>query len=66
MGAMATVTAMDTRPAMTRQEVARAFNVSTKTIQRWEKIGLLESVRIGRSVRYRPEDIAALLGRKAS
>lgn len=51
---------------MTLQEVARLFKVSRKTLQRWEKAGLLVPVRIGTTIRYRPEDIERLLDQAAA
>jgi excisionase family DNA binding protein len=46
---------------MTDAEVARQFNASLRTIIDWRNAGKLPFLRIGRSIRYRPESIAALL-----
>lgn len=59
---------MDTQQTLTRREVASTFKVSQKTVERWEKAGILPAVRIGASVRYRVEDVETLRkdGRAAS
>jgi len=58
---------MDTKQTMTRLEVAAALKVSTKTVVRWEKAGLLPAIRIAGSVRYSADDVEALISRgKAS
>jgi excisionase family DNA binding protein len=46
---------------LTDTEVAKRFNVSLRTIIDWRNQGRLPYLRIGRSIRYRPESIAALL-----
>ena len=53
--------AMHPEPIMTRQEVADVFKVSLKTLQRWEKAGLLVPLRVGVNVRYRREDVQKLI-----
>jgi len=42
-------------------EVAKRFNVSIRTIIDWRNAGKIPFIRIGRSIRYRPESIRALL-----
>jgi excisionase family DNA binding protein len=46
---------------LTDTEVAKRFNVSLRTVIDWRNGGKLPFLRIGRSIRYRPESIAALL-----
>lgn len=47
---------------LTPGEVARAFRVDVKTVQRWAKAGRLESVRTpGGHRRYREDSVRALL-----
>ena len=58
---MITVPLMQMEPIMTRQEVAAVFKVSLKTLQRWEKAGLLVPLRVGVNVRYRREDVQSLI-----
>lgn len=45
----------------TRREVAKLLNVSLPTLHAWTKEGVINAVRIGQSVRYRPEDIEEAL-----
>lgn len=47
-------------PLLTKPEVAALLKVSLKTVERWEKLGILHPIRMSRSVRYRSEDIHAL------
>lgn len=48
----------DPLPALlTTKEVAAYRRVTPRTIRNWEKAGLLTSVRLGRTVRFRREDI---------
>jgi len=42
-------------------EVAEKLNVSTRTVIDWRNAGKIPFIRIGRSIRYRPESISALL-----
>lgn len=46
---------------LTDSEVAERFNVSLRTVIDWRNSGKLPFLRIGRSIRYRPESITALL-----
>jgi excisionase family DNA binding protein len=46
---------------LTDSEVAKKFNVSLRTVIDWRNQGKLPYLRIGRSIRYRPESITALL-----
>jgi excisionase family DNA binding protein len=42
-------------------EVAGILNVTERTARRWAESGVIPSIRLGRTVRFRPEDVAALL-----
>lgn len=44
-------------------EVAQVLNVSLRKVWELTASGVLPSVRIGRSVRFRPEDVRAFLER---
>jgi excisionase family DNA binding protein len=46
---------------LTPAEVCAMFSVSRRTLPRWERAGILPAVRIGGTVRYRAEDVRALL-----
>lgn len=46
---------------LTAPEVADRLRVTIRTLQRLEVDGELVAVRIGRSVRYRPEDVEAFI-----
>ena len=60
-----TTTAME--PLLTPQEVAEILRVSVDTVYGHARNGLLPSVRIGNSVRFRAEDIRAVVeGRTAT
>jgi excisionase family DNA binding protein len=45
------------RDLLKTEEVARLLSVSPLTIRAWRFQGLLPCVRLGRAIRYRPEDI---------
>lgn len=47
---------------LTSLEAADALGVSSRTIERWGKKGLLTVVRIGRKTRYHAHEIAAIRG----
>jgi excisionase family DNA binding protein len=46
---------------LTVKETARLFRVTRKTLERWEAAGILAPTRVGGIVRYRSQDIDALL-----
>lgn len=50
------------RPLLTVAESAEILNVSPRTVRRLIKNQKLPVVRVGRSVRVRPEDIEKLIG----
>lgn len=52
------------QPTMTRDDAARALNVTLSTLWRWAKIGYLVPVKIGAKVLYRASDIEDILNRK--
>jgi excisionase family DNA binding protein len=51
---------------LTAPEAAAYLRVTRKTLRRWENSGLLTPVRIGRNIRYRRDDVDALLTREKS
>jgi excisionase family DNA binding protein len=46
---------------LTPAEVADALRINVRTLQRLESDGVLIPIRVGRSVRYRSDDVADLL-----
>lgn len=46
---------------MTTAEVAEACRVSQRTVRDWARLHGLPAVRVGRTVRFRPEAVAAWL-----
>jgi excisionase family DNA binding protein len=46
---------------LTDRKVAEKLSVSTRTVIDWRNSGKIPFIRIGRSIRYRPESIRALL-----
>jgi len=47
---------------LTTDEVAAIFRVNPRTVERWTSDGRLHRVELGaRTVRYRAEDVAALI-----
>jgi hypothetical protein len=44
---------------LTRRDLASRWRVSTETLKRREKAGLLRALKIGRGIRYRFADIVA-------
>jgi excisionase family DNA binding protein len=58
---MATAERID--PLLCADEVAQMLNVSVRTVHRLAEDGRLERVRLGhRTIRYRPENVAELIG----
>jgi excisionase family DNA binding protein len=50
-------------PFLTTEEAADLLRVKPRTIQYWEKSGRISALRIsGRGVRFRREDVLALVG----
>jgi len=47
------------RPLLSRREVARRFGVSPRTLEAWERNGLLDgaTVKLGRLRRYKPDAV---------
>lgn len=50
----------DGNDLMTREEVAKFLGVTKTTLSNWAKLGYLESIHVGRLVRYRRADVEAL------
>lgn len=49
-----------TNEMLTTLEVAEQLHVTPATVYRWAQSGTIPSTRIGRILRFRPEDIEAL------
>jgi len=45
------------------RDVAELCNASVRTVIDWRNAGKLPFIRIGRSIRYRPESVTAALAR---
>lgn len=45
---------------LTRNELARRWRVSTETIKRRERAGILPVLKLGRRTRYRLEDVTRI------
>jgi excisionase family DNA binding protein len=54
------------RALLTAQDVAQALNVSERSVRRWIATGELPVVRLGRTVRIRPQALDALIERGAA
>jgi excisionase family DNA binding protein len=48
-------------PLLTEKEVAEKLHASVRCVIDWRNAGKIPFIRIGRSIRYRPESIRALL-----
>lgn len=46
---------------LTAAEVAETFRVSPQTVSRWADKGIIPVIRLGATLRFRREDIEALL-----
>ena len=53
-----------TQQLLRRKEVAKVLRLSLRQVSRLTKRGDLRVVRIGRAVRYDPEDVAAFVAQK--
>ncbi len=51
-------------PLMSIEAVATVLGVSTKTIRRLVKSGVLPIIRLGRTIRVRPDDLKAHIARQ--
>lgn len=49
---------------LSRFEVCEIFGIHERTLLRWEQRGLIGVVRVGRTVRFRPDEIDRLLASK--
>jgi len=56
-----TVTPQTDETLLTRQEVAKLFNVSLPTLHSWTKNGILQAYRIGNKVRYKKVEVLTAL-----
>lgn len=50
-----------TEPLLTAREVATLLKVSRRTLERWEKAEKLIPIRVAGNVRYRQQDVRALI-----
>jgi excisionase family DNA binding protein len=48
---------------LTQKDVAARLNVTTRTVRNLQRNGWLPVVHLGAAVRYRPEDVEALIDR---
>lgn len=48
---------LEPRPLLRRADVAEHLSVSERAVREWTDDGRLPCVRLGRAVRYRPEDV---------
>ena len=55
---------MSDNKLMTKQEVAEAFQVEKRTVERWARAGAIPYVKFGRLIRFRWKDIDERLDRK--
>ena len=46
---------------LSRDQVADLLGVCTRTLRRWEQVGRLPCIKIGRSIRYRSLDVKNLI-----
>ena len=51
------------RPALSREEAAKALGVCPTTLWHWQKSGYLTPVKVGARVLYRASDIKSILER---
>lgn len=52
---------MTTKELLTRAETAELFSISIRTLDNWNKQGILKRLKIGGIVFYRTEDIKELI-----
>lgn len=45
----------------TRKEVCEMLGISLPTLHTWTKEGVIPAIRIGSSIRYRPQDVEAAM-----
>jgi hypothetical protein len=55
-------TATSTPSAFTKKELARRFQISTRTVDRWRSMGIdLGEITIGGIIRFNPDKVAAII-----
>lgn len=56
----------EVEPLWDQEETALDLNISPRTLERWRQTGevLLPYIKVGRAVRYRPEDVRAFKERQ--
>lgn len=50
---------------LTKEQVMRTLNVSAPTLWRWRKVGYLVPVEVGGQIRYKSQDIDAIVEGKS-
>lgn len=55
--------AQPTPPLLTPEQVAELLGVTTRTVRRWARDGMLDRIELGRLVRFTPDAVAALIER---
>lgn len=50
---------MDFQKLLTKKEVSKLFGISERTLDRWRCRGLIEELKTGGIVRFRPESVEA-------
>lgn len=48
---------------LSKKEVAEKFGITTRTVNRWRNRGVLKAVVVGKVVRFRPDDVQAVIHR---
>lgn len=54
---MAPATTTSSRALYDRQQAAEFFSISTRTLDQWEREGLIKATRFGRLVRYHRDEL---------
>jgi excisionase family DNA binding protein len=54
---------LPTSPYLTEAEVAQLFGVTTHAVRKWRNQGKLGYIKVGKTIRFDPEEIAAFIRR---
>ena len=49
-----------TKELLTKQEVAKKYKVSTRTVDRWRSVGILKAFKVGSTVRFRVDKLVEM------
>jgi excisionase family DNA binding protein len=61
------MSAPETRPRLLRQaELAELMGVTTRTVRRWARSGLIHEVRIGGAIRYAADAVSLATGGRSA